>query len=339
MPAHPSDSAAGRAGAPVVSVVIAARDAARWLAETLDSAFAQTWPATEVILVDDGSTDQTGAIARRYEARGLRLLSQPPRGVTAARNAGLRAARGAFVQYLDADDLLAPDKIERQVTSLGDGSGRDLATGRWARFRLDAAKARFGASALWRDLAPEEYLSAVARTGYSIPIHAWLLPRSIVDAIGPWDESLILGEDHDYLARAVLAATRIRFVAGACCFYRTFHAHSASLRRDRAATDSLLRAIERVAERLAAPGAPAGHRPIAADYYRWLSFSLYPERPDLVRIAERRSRELGGSDVQPLMGRRAALLARLVGWKAVWRLRSWLWSRNIYVGRDDVVSD
>ena len=324
--------------APLVSIIVPAFNAAPWLAETLDSAFAQTWRPLEVVVVDDGSTDDTLAIARRYEARGARIVSQANRGLSGARNAALSVVRGDYIQLLDADDLISPDKIERQVRLLRAAPAGTLATGRWGRFRQDVTRTRFTPSHHWRDQQPLDYLAHVARTGSTIPVHAWLLPRAIVDAIGPFSEELRVMEDHEYFARAVLASTGLRYTPEGCSYYRSFHAHSLSKERQATASSAMFRAVELATSHLLARSDPRV-RPIAADYYQWLIFKLYPDRPDLVRIAAQRVAELGGSTIRPRMGRKARWLARLFGWKAVQRLRVWLWHRSIYLGKDDFISD
>jgi glycosyltransferase involved in cell wall biosynthesis len=330
------DSAVGRSS--LVSIVVPAHNAAPWLRDTLDCALAQSWPHKEVIVVDDGSTDATLAAAREYEDRGVRVLSQPNRGPSAARNAGVQASRGAYVQYLDADDLMSPDKLELQVQRLAQEPAGALAICRWARFRTDPSRARGGASPYWRDMKPADYLAQVARTGSSVPLHAWLIPRAIAERIGPWAEDLSLMEDHEYFARAALASSGICFCPQPLCLYRSFHSRTLSKQRSPHALHSMFQAVERVAA-LLQKAAPERHRQIAADYYQWLVYALYPEQPELTALAQERVRALGGSQVRPRMGRRAMALSRIVGWKAVQRLRSWLWSRNIYVGSDDVISD
>ncbi|MCX6954347.1 MAG: glycosyltransferase family A protein, partial [Verrucomicrobia bacterium] len=102
-------------GPPLVSVVIPCFNSARWLPATLDSVLAQTWPRVEIIVVDDGSRDDSLAVARRYASRGVRVESIANSGAAAARNHGLALARGDYLQFLDADDLLAPDKLEKQL--------------------------------------------------------------------------------------------------------------------------------------------------------------------------------------------------------------------------------
>ncbi len=103
---------------PTVSVVIAAYNAAETLGETLASVLGQTWRDYEVIVVDDGSTDATAAVVERLaQSAGppIRYLHQENKGQPAARNAGIRAARGRYVAFLDADDLWLPEKLARQM--------------------------------------------------------------------------------------------------------------------------------------------------------------------------------------------------------------------------------
>ena len=97
-----------------VSVVIPVYNRAAWLERAVASILCQTLPPLEVIVVDDGSTDGTGEVCRRLEARGIRVLLQSNQGVSAARNAGARAAEGAFIAFLDSDDLAHPSRLELQ---------------------------------------------------------------------------------------------------------------------------------------------------------------------------------------------------------------------------------
>src|SRR5277367_2921044 len=97
---------------PLVSIVIPAYNAEKWIADTLRSAIAQTWPYKEIIVVDDGSTDRTVEVARRFASKQVVVVSKENHGAAAARNDALRLSQGDYIQWLDADDILAPDKIE-----------------------------------------------------------------------------------------------------------------------------------------------------------------------------------------------------------------------------------
>lgn len=105
---------------PLVSVVVPAFNAAPTIGQTLDSIASQTYRSLDIIVIDDGSTDETAAIVRhvcRSDAR-MRVITQPNGGVAAARNTGIRASKGGFVAFMDADDLWHPAKIEMQMEAL-----------------------------------------------------------------------------------------------------------------------------------------------------------------------------------------------------------------------------
>src|SRR5579863_1910517 len=120
---------------PRVSILIPAYNAEKWIADTLRSAIAQTWSWKEIIVVDDGSTDGTVEVARRFASKRVAVVSKENRGAAAARNDALRLCQGDYIQWLDADDILAPDKIERQLTALRESdSRRILFSAPWAFF-------------------------------------------------------------------------------------------------------------------------------------------------------------------------------------------------------------
>src|SRR5437867_11129353 len=98
----------------LVSILIPVYNAESFVAEAIQSALDQTWPAKEVIAVDDGSTERSAKILESFGSR-IRIIGQENRGASAARNRALAEARGAFIQYLDADDLLPPAKIEIEL--------------------------------------------------------------------------------------------------------------------------------------------------------------------------------------------------------------------------------
>jgi glycosyltransferase involved in cell wall biosynthesis len=103
---------------PLVSVVIPAFNAARFLTGSIPSVLAQTWNDFELIVVNDGSTDSTADCVRTFADPRIRLVTQANRGLAGARNAGIRAARGTYIAFLDADDLWHPEKLARHVQHL-----------------------------------------------------------------------------------------------------------------------------------------------------------------------------------------------------------------------------
>jgi glycosyltransferase involved in cell wall biosynthesis len=297
----------------LVSVIIPCYNVEPWVGAAVSSALAQTWPDTEVIVVNDGSTDGTAAVLRGLAGPRVRVLEQANLGAAAARNAGLREARGEFIQYLDGDDLLAPQKLARQLPMLS-GAG-SVCTCLWARFQGDPAGAAAEDSPLARDLDPVDFLLLHAAGGHMMHPAAWLVPRPIAGAAGPWDESLSLNDDGEYFARVCLASRRIVCAREPLSLYRSHLRGSLSGRRDRRSLESLHRSCRLVAAHLSRAEESPRVRRALADYFQRLEYETYPDAPDLCADAARRVRELGGSSLRPSMGARQALLARLVGWR------------------------
>jgi glycosyltransferase involved in cell wall biosynthesis len=308
---------------PLVSIIIPCHNAAPWLAQTLESALTQTWPEKEIFLIDDGSTDRSLEIARSFEARGVRVLRQSNRGAAAARNAGLAVARGDYLQFLDADDLLTPDKISSQVQLLGTRAPDELGSCRWGRFVSDPADVEFVDGAVFRDFLPMDYM--IAHAGEKRMMHpaAWLVPRAVAERAGPWNETLSLNDDGEYFARVVLASRGIAFSTTGASLYRSQVPGSLSQRSDRSALESLARSVELTSEHMRrAEDSPRVVRALA-NYWQFLEYETDLLAPDLGERAAREVKALGGSTVHPEMGSKQQLLARLVGWKLSRRLVRW----------------
>src|SRR5215469_12892220 len=120
---------------PLVSILIPAFNAEKWIAETIRSALAQTWPRKEIIVVDDGSTDRTLAVARQFASKDVAVLSRENHGAAATRNHAFSLSQGDYIQWLDADDLLSPDKVERQMGAVEETrSSWTLLSSSWGYF-------------------------------------------------------------------------------------------------------------------------------------------------------------------------------------------------------------
>ena len=129
---------------PLVSILIPAFNAQEWIADTLKSAMGQTWPRKEIIVVDDGSRDQTLAIARGLGSKEVSVVTQANQGAAATRNRAYSICQGDYIQWLDADDLLEPDKIARQMDATDRDAGkRMLLSSAWGYFMYRVHRADF----------------------------------------------------------------------------------------------------------------------------------------------------------------------------------------------------
>jgi len=308
---------------PLVSIVIPCYNAGRWLTATLESALAQTWAAKEIIVVNDGSSDGSLAVARRFEPLGVRVVNQSNAGASAARNHGLRLTRGEFIQFLDADDLLSPEKISRQIALLEKRPAGTLASCAWGRFRDDPASARFVDTAVFRDFTPIDFLALAGETGAMMHPSAWLVPRAVAERAGPWNESLSLNDDGEYFCRVLLAGAGVAFCAdeAARSYYRSGLPGSLSQQRGERARRSQFHSVELVTTALLTAENSPRTRRACAGHWRTFVHDFYPFPRDLMKRAEAEILGLGETVGPPPMGPKSATIAALVGWRNVWRLK------------------
>lgn len=284
----------------LVSILIPAFNAERWLDSTIESALAQTWAAKEIIVVDDGSTDRTLAVARRFEGRGVQVIAQSNAGAAAARNTAMRAARGSYLQFLDADDLLHPRKIEAQLRGAGPGlQSRELLTCRWGRFLVRPEQARFAPDALWQDRSPADWIVTKFTDNRFMFPASWLVSRWLADAAGPWNESLSLDDDGEYMCRLVAASGHVRFVPDAECYYRIGNSGSLSSQRSDRATLSGFSSMRLCIERLLALEDSERTRHACVQMLQDNLPHFYPEKTDLVDQSRVLARRLGGDLTPP----------------------------------------
>lgn len=312
----------------LVSILIPAYNAECFIRETLRSALAQTWPHKEIIVVDDGSTDDTLAAAREFESQRVCAIAQVNGGAAAARNRALAASQGEFIQYLDADDLLAPDKIERQMERLTASGFDNIAAGRWGRFTDDPARTRFRPEPVWQDLAPVDWLVCSFSSGGMMHPAAWLAPRARCEQAGPWDEAISLNDDGEYFCRVVLASKSVLFVDTAQTYYRSCISGSLSGRRSPEALESYYRSIDACTRHLQHAEGSSRTRGAAAALWQRFLYDVFPDGAHLIAAAEGKLRALGGSNYPPPGGKLFTPVRAIVGWKTARRLQR-LWRKVI----------
>ncbi len=306
---------------PLVSILIPCYNAQAWLTETLESALAQTWSNKEIIVVDDGSKDHSLVVAKQFELHGIKVITQQNRGASAARNRAFQEAQGDFIQYLDADDLLAPDKVERQVQLLAGGNSDYVAAGEWARFYKNPSEAVFTPQPLWADMSPVEWLICTWEGNWMMHPAAWLVPRQIAEQAGFWNESLSLNDDGEYFCRVVLASAGVKFCWGARTYYRSGISSSLSGSKSRNAFESALHTLELNTNNLLAREDSQRTRQTCATQFQRFIYEVYPDLPNLRQQAQEKVQQLGGSDVKPYGGPMFQLLSRTVGWQQAKRIQ------------------
>jgi peptidoglycan/xylan/chitin deacetylase (PgdA/CDA1 family)/SAM-dependent methyltransferase len=222
-----------------VSIVIPARNAAATLGATLASLLAQTHPGWEAVVIDDGSTDGTAALAAELAARDprIRLERTPGLGVSTARNLGIGLARSSWLLFLDADDWIDPRYLETMTAALASGDGVD---GTLCGWRFAAPDGRLGPG---KHCPEGRDLFALFATHCAFAIHACVVRRALAEAVGGFDPGLATCEDWDFWQRVARTGACFARVPEALAVYR-MRPGSASLDPARLLADGL-RVIDR----------------------------------------------------------------------------------------------
>jgi len=329
------NSGVGRRGAlsrngskPLVSILIPAFNAQEWIADSIRSAMRQTWEPKEIIVVDDGSSDQTLRIARQFESECIRVVTQRQQGAAAARNKAFSLSQGDYIQWLDADDLLAPDKVALQMAATQQsGSKRTLISSAWGKFIYRYYRAEFTPTGLWSNLTPLEWLLRKMGDNVYMQTATWLVSRELTEAAGPWDTRLLGDDDGEYFCRVLLASDGVRFVPESRVFYRgpglafrslsyigqsnrKLDAHWLSMRSH----IGYLRSLEDSAR----------VREACVTYLRTSLIYFYPERLDIVKQAEEMARELGGQLGTPGLSWKYSWIETVFGWRIAKSGQQWL---------------
>ncbi len=322
-----------------VSILVPCYNDEAYVGDAIESALSQTWPECEVIVVDDGSTDDSLAVAQTYESDDVRVIAQRNQGASAARNRAFEAASGEYIQYLDADDLLHPRKIEAQVAALQDAPSGVVSVCSTVYFQdgtspEDGQRAQGDESIPW--LTSEDPVQWLINlwlpdNGWGmVQPGAWLTPRVVIEEAGPWREDLSLDDDGEFFMRVLLASRGVEYVGQGCVYYRQYNDTTrVSNLRSRDAVESWLRSIDSKREHLFPHTQDELREALAyglARQYWSLALDAYPAYPDVAVRAEQRAADLGHSVPLRTVSRN--------GWKGTvaqgvevllgWRAARWL---------------
>jgi glycosyltransferase involved in cell wall biosynthesis len=303
-------------GKPLVSILIPAYNAQKWIADAIRSALAQTWDPKEIIVVDDGSSDRTLEIASKFGQKLVRVISQEHQGASAARNNAFEHCHGDYIQWLDADDLLAPEKIAKQMEAVCEcPDNRTLFSSPWGQFFYRPERAKFTPSALWVDLSRPEFLVRKMGQNLFIQTSSWLVSRKLTEAAGPWSTSLSADDDGEYFCRVLMASDGIRFVPGAKVYYRYSGRKGLNyIGRSNKKMDSLWRSMGLHIDYIRSLEDSERTRAACVKYLQTNLVYFYSARPDIVEQAQQKAKELGKRLDPPRISWKFSWLRMLVGW-------------------------
>jgi len=309
----------------LVSILIPVHNAGKWLEATIRSTLDQTWNNIEIIIVDDGSTDNSLEIARSFTSDKVQVISQKNSGAAAVRNVAFVASKGDYIQYLDADDLLAPDKIEKQMLRLQKENKRTVATGPFDFFTGTVENQVTKDNHAYHDYAkPLDWLVESMYKQDMFPPIVWLTSRTLIEEAGSWNETLSYNDDPEFFARVLLKAGKITFCKDAKSYYRRGNTASLGSRKDEQALKSQLKALELVTGYMLSAEESQPVKEACAFACRKYIYSLYPQHPELRKKAQTILDQLAVHGSYDFAGHTSGTLDKWFGWKTV------KWMRHFY---------
>ena len=308
---------------PLVSIVISAYNAEKYLAKTLDSVLKQSWKDLEIIVVNDGSTDDTLTILQSY-GHQIKVITQENKGQDAALNEGFRQSKGAYIKFMDSDDLINPEMIKKQVEVLN-GTDQHVAYGEWARFYNNQPElAPFTKLDYWRDMEPLDFLTS-RPDGVMLQCGIMLVPRALIERAGLWDERLILFNDTEFFNRVLLLSKGVRFSEGAKLYYRSAQSGSISAQVSRRFFESTFLATNLIATQLLAVEDSYRIRNLISNTFLNQYYRMYPNFPDLILAHEKKIQFYGPGTVKPDGGTVFKIIKSISGWKIASRIQAFFY--------------
>ncbi len=315
---------------PLVSFLTPAYNAAAYLGATIQSALGQTYPRVELIVVNDGSHDETLAVARSFRDPRVKVIDQQNRGQSASENVAFRACQGEYVVYLDSDDLVSPEKVEVQIRRLREADRGCVAFGPWGRFHDDTTNTRFVPEPFWRDIAPIDFHVEMWERHSMVQGGCYMLPREFVETAPPWDESLFLLNDFPYFPRVLMQARQLLFCPKAILYYRSGLPNSLSGKKSPAAWASAHSAVTSGTAFLIQQEDSLRTRRAWCRQLEEFVYTSYPAASRLRQQAWQQVKKLGGPYTQPQWGPKMGAVSSVLGWKLAKRLRLWLTDSRIF---------
>ena len=207
-----------------VSIIVPNYNGGNTIEECINSVLNQTYQNFEIIVVDDGSTDNSIEILRKYTNENIKIIYQPNKGASSARNHGIKYATGDYIQFLDADDTLSPNKIESQIQIFKKLNYDEniVVFGKWAKLGCTPAKINKNQKSVWHSYNnPTDILIDFALNNCCLPPNTYLIHKNIIIKAGLWNESLSRNDDGEFIARILDCASTLYFCEESISFYRS----------------------------------------------------------------------------------------------------------------------
>lgn len=309
---------------PKVSILIPCYNSAAFIDETIQCCIGQTYANIEIVIVDDGSKDNSLEIIRKYESDKVKIISQTNLGACCARNLAFQHCTGDYILYLDADDVINSEFVACHMCKLKPMDCRTISFCPWDRFYKTLDDAKFPHLNIYKDYDDAfQLLLDMWMTGNMLANSCYVIPKQLVIESNGWNETILKNQDGEFFSRILMLAHKALFIPDARTYYRTGSYDSVSkgtsYLKIRSFLDSLVlykknalnhENTERVKMALAQN----------FSLFIYLYYNLYP---DLCEIAKRETLDMGVS-LLPAGPYKARVLSRLIGLEPFLKLKKFI---------------
>ena len=304
-----------------VSVIIPLHNSEAYIKQTIKSCLAQTHDNIEIIVIENGSTDKSYQVVKSIDDKRLSVFQIPTPNAAAARNYGFKKATGAYIIFLDADDVLVPNKIELQLAALSAKPEGWIASCAWAKFKTNTKEAIITPQKVWNIQNPIDWcLQSWMGEGMMIP-GCWLIPKPIIDKAGLWDERLSLHDDGEFMCRVLLASQGNVFVENTIVYYRQLTTSLSRQNQSYRAAKSALEVCESYKKQvLFVKDGPRVRQALAYNYRRFM-YEFHPKHKDLLQQARQSIQTLDVKNLPLIGGENFKKLTKIVGFYKALSLR------------------
>ncbi len=321
---------------PLVSVIVSCYNAEKYIAQTINSLLEQSYFNLEIVIVNDGSTDNSEVIITSFSDNRINYYCQSNKGQCSALNHGFSKSTGSYIKFYDADDILHPEVIEGQVAAL-QGMGDDcMSFIEWRRFYNDTLPATIDLNdphTIHKDCTPIEYITLREKP----PMYQcglWLIPRNLLNKTGLWDERLSLINDTEFFSRIMRQVRILKFSEKGYTFYRT-NATETSLSKDlsKKGIRSAILSIDLTAKWLLSIENSERIKKIIVKAYVMVLEWAFPKQVVLAKVVERRLLQYPKEYVvHTKSGKIYNLVMKLFGWKTANRMAKYYYRKKYKIG-------
>lgn len=266
---------------PKISYIIAAYNAEKFIGDCIKSILLQEWDNFEIIVSDDGSLDKTIAIAEAFNHPAVRIITGINGGQCKATNRALEIYTGDYVQYIDADDMLAPGKIKEQMQLQQVYGPTFITFSSWASFSENPSDMRIENNPAYIDADPADWLINLFTTGGMLANSCYIISRELINKCGFYNENLTRNNDLEYFSRTILGSERVIFCKDALTLYRRNVNNNLSSKAGYMAFKSEFDAKNMAAQYLLATDSSLNARMACANLYVDIANQTYRSYPDI----------------------------------------------------------